>query len=78
MFLVCSVGGSGLAEASNRGELDENGKSVGLNIGLPLEELPNPYITPELAFQFHNFFMRKFWFAYLAKVVMFFPGGLKP
>ncbi len=74
-FVVCSGGGPGIMEAANRGALDANGKSVGLNIGLPLEELPNPYITPELSFQFHYFFMRKFWFAYLAKAVVFFPGG---
>jgi len=74
-FVVCSGGGPGLMEAANRGALDANGKSVGLNIGLPFEQLPNPYITPELSFQFHYFFMRKFWFAYLAKAMVFFPGG---
>ena len=53
--------------------LDAGGESVGLNIGLPFEQLPNPYITPELSFQFHYFFMRKFWFAYLAKALVVFP-----
>jgi hypothetical protein len=62
-------------EAANRGAQDANGKTVGLNIGLPFEQWPNPYITPELSFEFHYFFMRKFWFAYLAKALVVFPGG---
>ena len=62
-------------EAANRGAADANGKTVGLNIGLPFEQFPNPYITPELSFEFHYFFMRKFWFAYLAKALVVFPGG---
>jgi uncharacterized protein (TIGR00730 family) len=74
-FVVCSGGGPGIMEAVNRGALDAGGKSVGLNIGLPFEQLPNPYITPELSFQFHYFFMRKFWFVYLGKAMVFFPGG---
>jgi uncharacterized protein (TIGR00730 family) len=74
-FVVCSGGGPGIMEAANRGALDAGGESVGLNIGLPFEQLPNPYITPELSFQFHYFFMRKFWFAYLAKALVIFPGG---
>jgi uncharacterized protein (TIGR00730 family) len=74
-FVVCSGGGPGIMEAANRGALDAGGESVGLNIGLPFEQLPNPYITPELSFQFHYFFMRKFWFAYLAKALVAFPGG---
>jgi uncharacterized protein (TIGR00730 family) len=62
-------------EAGNRGAMDAGGKSIGLNIGLPFEQWPNPYITPELSFEFHYFFMRKFWFAYLAKALVVFPGG---
>lgn len=62
-------------EAANRGARDACGKSIGLNIGLPFEQRPNPYITPELSFEFHYFFMRKFWFAYLAKALVVFPGG---
>ena len=74
-FVVCSGGGPGIMEAANRGAHDAGGKTVGLNIGLPFEQLPNPYITPELSFEFHYFFMRKFWFAYLAKALIVFPGG---
>ena len=74
-FVVCSGGGPGIMEAANRGAGDAGGKTVGLNIGLPFEQLPNPYITPELCFEFHYFFMRKFWFAYLAKALVVFPGG---
>jgi uncharacterized protein (TIGR00730 family) len=74
-FVVCSGGGPGIMEAANRGAHDAKGKTVGLNIGLPFEQFPNPYITPELSFEFHYFFMRKFWFAYLAKALVVFPGG---
>jgi uncharacterized protein (TIGR00730 family) len=74
-FVVCSGGGPGIMEAANRGASDANGKTIGLNIGLPFEQFPNPYITPELSFEFHYFFMRKFWFAYLAKALVVFPGG---
>ena len=74
-FVVCSGGGPGIMEAANRGASDAKGKTIGLNIGLPFEQLPNPYITPELSFEFHYFFMRKFWFAYLAKAIVVFPGG---
>jgi uncharacterized protein (TIGR00730 family) len=74
-FVVCSGGGPGIMEAANRGAFDANGKTVGLNIGLPFEQFPNPFITPELSFEFHYFFMRKFWFAYLAKALVVFPGG---
>ena len=74
-LLVCSGGGPGIMEAANRGAALAGGRSVGLNIGLPQEQRPNPYITPELGFQFHYFFMRKFWFAYLAKALVIFPGG---
>ena len=74
-FAVCTGGGPGIMEAANRGARDANGKTIGLNIGLPLEQWPNSYITPELCFEFHYFFMRKFWFAYLAKALVVFPGG---
>ena len=74
-FVVCSGGGPGIMEAANRGAADAKGMTVGLNIGLPFEQFPNPYITPELSFEFHYFFMRKFWFAYLSKALVVFPGG---
>jgi uncharacterized protein (TIGR00730 family) len=74
-FVICSGGGPGIMEAANRGAADAQGPSVGLNISLPFEQFPNPYITPELSFEFHYFFMRKFWFAYLAKALVAFPGG---
>lgn len=74
-FVVCTGGGPGIMEAANRGANDAKGKTVGLNIRLPFEQFPNPYISPELSFEFHYFFMRKFWFAYLAKALVVFPGG---
>jgi uncharacterized protein (TIGR00730 family) len=74
-FVVCSGGGPGIMEAANRGAMDAKGKTIGLNIGLPFEQFPNPFITHELNFEFHYFFMRKFWFAYLAKALVVFPGG---
>lgn len=74
-FVVCSGGGPGIMEAANRGASEAGGKTIGLNIGLPFEQRPNAYITPELCFEFHYFFMRKFWFAYLAKALVVFPGG---
>ena len=74
-FVVCSGGGPGIMEAANRGAHEAGGMSLGFNISLPLEQAPNPYITPGLSFQFHYFFMRKLWFAYLAKVLVVFPGG---
>ncbi|MBX9600759.1 MAG: TIGR00730 family Rossman fold protein [Bryobacteraceae bacterium] len=74
-FVVCTGGGPGIMEAANRGALDAGGKTIGLNIGLPFEQRPNPFITPDLSFEFHYFFMRKFWFAYLAKAIVIFPGG---
>ncbi len=74
-FVVCSGGGPGIMEAANRGASDARGKNIGLNIGLPFEQFPNPYITRELSFEFHYFFMRKFWFAYMAKALVVFPGG---
>ena len=74
-FVVCSGGGGGLMEAANRGALDAGGRSIGLNIGLPHEQLPNPYITRQLSFEFHYFFMRKLWFSHLARALIVFPGG---
>jgi uncharacterized protein (TIGR00730 family) len=74
-FVMCSGGGPGIMEASNKGAKKAGGKSVGLNISLPFEQSPNPYITPALNFEFHYFFMRKFWFAYLAKALVIMPGG---
>ncbi len=74
-FLVCTGGGPGLMEAANRGATDAGGRTIGLNIGLPHEQRPNPYVTPGLCFQFHYFFMRKLWFAYLARALVVFPGG---
>jgi hypothetical protein len=74
-FVVTSGGGPGIMEAANRGAYEAGAKTVGLNIKLPFEQMPNPYITPDLNFEFHYFFMRKFWFAYLAKALVVFPGG---
>ena len=74
-FVVTSGGGPGIMEAANRGASDAGGKTIGLNISLPHEQGPNPYITDGLHFEFHYFFMRKFWFAYLAKALVIFPGG---
>jgi uncharacterized protein (TIGR00730 family) len=74
-FVVTSGGGPGIMEAANRGAWEAGAKSIGLNIKLPFEQVPNPYITPELNFEFHYFFMRKYWFAYLAKALVVFPGG---
>ena len=74
-FVVASGGGPGIMEAANRGAKDAGGKTIGLNIRLPFEQGPNPYITDGLHFEFHYFFMRKFWFAYLAKALVIFPGG---
>src|SRR5207247_3107659 len=74
-FLVCSGGGGGIMEAANRGAVDAGGRTIGLNISLPHEQRPNPYITPGLCFEFHYFFMRKLWFAHLARAIVAFPGG---
>lgn len=74
-FYVCSGGGSGMMEAANKGAELAGGESIGFNITLPLEQFPNPYISPELSFNFHYFFIRKFWFLYYAKALIGFPGG---
>ena len=74
-YIVCSGGGGGIMEAANRGARDAGGRTAGLNIGLPHEQKPNDFITPELCFEFHYFFMRKLWFAHLARALVVFPGG---
>jgi len=74
-FVITSGGGPGIMEAANRGAFEAGCKTIGLNIKLPFEQRPNPWITPELNFEFHYFFMRKYWFAYLAKALVVFPGG---
>ena len=74
-FNIVTGGGPGIMEAANRGSYDAGRKSVGLNISLPFEQMPNPYISEVLNFEFHYFFMRKFWFVYLANAMVVFPGG---
>ena len=74
-FVICSGGGPGIMEAANRGACDAAGPSIGLNISLPFEQTANPYQTRDLAFEFHYFFVRKFWFVYLARALVVFPGG---
>ena len=74
-YVVCTGGGGGIMEAANRGASEAGGKTIGLNIGLPHEQRPNAYITRELTFEFHYFFMRKLWFAHLARALVVFPGG---
>jgi hypothetical protein len=74
-FVICTGAGPGIMEAANRGAARAGGKSIGMNISLPHKQVPNPYISPELSFVFHYFFMRKFWLIYKAKAVVAFPGG---
>lgn len=74
-FVICSGGGPGIMEAANKGAIRAGGKSIGLNISLPFEQASNPYISKNLSFEFHYFFMRKFWFVYLSKAMVMFPGG---
>jgi uncharacterized protein (TIGR00730 family) len=74
-YIVCSGGGPGIMEAANRGASDAGGRTIGLNISLPFEQRPNPYISRGLCFEFHYFFMRKLWFAHLARALVVFPGG---
>ena len=74
-FVICTGGGPGIMEAANLGASEAGGKTIGMNINLPFEQMPNPYITTDLNFEFHYFFMRKLWFAYLAKALVVFPGG---
>lgn len=74
-FVICTGGGGGIMEAANRGASRAGGKSIGMNISLPYEQHINPYISPELAFNFHYFFMRKFWLINKAKSIVAFPGG---
>ncbi|MFN0244349.1 MAG: LOG family protein [Planctomycetota bacterium] len=74
-FVICSGGGPGIMEAANRGASEARGENIGLNISLPFEQTDNPFITRRLAFEFHYFFMRKFWFSYLAKAMVVMPGG---
>ncbi len=74
-LVICSGGGPGIMEAANRGAREAGGETIGLSISLPFEQKVNPYVPEELAFEFHYFFMRKFWFVYLAKALVIFPGG---
>jgi uncharacterized protein (TIGR00730 family) len=74
-YVVCTGGGGGIMEAANRGASEAGGKTIGLNIGLPREQRPNPFVTRELTFEFRYFFMRKLWFAHLARGLVVFPGG---
>ena len=72
---ICTGGGGGIMEATSRGATAAGGPTIGLNISLPHEQEPNAYITEDMSFEFHYFFMRKFWFAYLARALVVFPGG---
>ncbi len=73
--VVCTGGGPGMMEAANRGAIEAGGRSIGLNISLPFEQVPNDFITPELNFEFHYFFMRKLWLVHLARALVILPGG---
>ncbi|MDE2263120.1 MAG: TIGR00730 family Rossman fold protein [Gammaproteobacteria bacterium] len=74
-YVICSGGGAGIMEAANRGASEAGGKTIGLNVSLPREQRRNPYVTHDLLFEFHYFFMRKLWFAHLARALIAFPGG---
>lgn len=74
-LMICSGGGPGIMEAANRGAREAGGQSIGFSISLPMEQEVNPYVSEELAFEFHYFFMRKFWFVYPARALVIFPGG---
>lgn len=74
-FYICTGGGPGIMEAANKGAFEADAPNIGLNISLPFEQMPNQYISPNLNFEFHYFFMRKFWFVYLAHALIVFPGG---
>lgn len=74
-YYICTGGGPGIMEAANRGAFEAGAPNIGLNISLPFEQVPNQFISPNLNFEFHYFFMRKFWFVYLAHALVVFPGG---
>jgi hypothetical protein len=74
-YVICSGGGPGIMVAANRGANEAEGKNIALRISLPFENMPNPYVSPELDFEFHYFFTRKFWFSYLSKALVIMPGG---
>ena len=74
-YVICSGGGPGIMVAANRGASEAEGKNIALRISLPFENIPNPYVSPELDFEFHYFFTRKFWFSYLSKALIIMPGG---
>ena len=74
-LVVCTGGGGGIMEAANRGATEAGGRTIGLNVSLPQEQQPNEYLSPDLSFEFHYFFMRKLWFAHLARAIVAFPGG---
>ena len=74
-FVICSGGGGGIMEAANRGATEAGGRTIGFNIGLPFEQRPNAHVSQQLCFEFHYFFMRKLWFAHLARAIVVFPGG---